>query len=1501
MIPTNKTLEHGSEGRTSGDSVTNLDPQLSSRTRPDNSDSSKRQSTQDRLRDRQHRRLIVSVPVRSVLIAIASLIVALPAYAQIQTSIPPSSSTVDARGVDIVSGDYTFETTEVVVGPTGAGGLVHGRRYAGDKSTYGWRDTLAGTVEIQRDSSSNETGAIVSVGGSSVVFDFAGGVYTPKVDNGASLTLSANETEYTYTSRFGSKFRFDKSYSDNHFWRVDGAVIVEVIHPNDAKTTYHHTSATVNTETRYRIQSVSNSYGYQIHFEYANDNPATVAELDGDWMRRTKAIGINRAYTFCATDATSCSDSSYEWPYVTYSQPQSDTERVTNALNQNIDYVFDGGLRQIKRDSGSVAVEIQYSTSYGHVDSVSAGGLTHSYSDPIPLIIAEQEYAREIRVLTANGSALAGAGLTRVDYTLEPRGIDKIIRFDTPGDATGMYRSVTYERDQQGKVKVVRDHTGRATHYEYDSRGNITETRQKATGMSDIVTSAHYPGSCTPGTINTCNRPDWTEDARGYRTQYDYEPHGGLKSVTYPGESGGAPFGSGNTPQVRYAYGTRTARFRNSSDPSSLIDGPPTVVRTSVSLCNTGNSPCLGQARETVTTFEFEPTSLRNNILATSVTMASGDGLKSSTTTLGWDEYARQSWIDGPDTGAADRAHFAYDALGRRIFSSGPDPDGTGAGQPLKPRAVRTEYDADGFVTAVEQGTTASAANWGSFHVLGRVEQGYDTYRRPVKRRYIAGGVTHALIHTGFDAASRLECIAYRMDPSTFYTSNETACEQSAVGSPGDRISKRHYNNFGDLIRVESGYTSALSQDTQTFTHTSTGAIATVTDANGNLTQYVYDAFGRPWITRYPTDTGATQFSSSEEIVYDAYGRIASFEQRDEHVFEFSYDNLGRRLTVDALGTDPVLTFTYDNVGRVRSAERGGQTLTYDYDALGRLMSETGSHGSVVYHYDAAGRRSQIDYPGAGNFFVTYKYNAAGDLEFIREMGATSGVGVLAEFEYDDWGRRTKLTRGNGVVTTYDFDAAGQLETLVNDLSGIEDDQTLTFDYNTANQIIGRTNSNPTYEYAAPAAVFVDYDVNGLNQYASIDAVNRFFDDRGNLTDDGVSEYTYDQFNQLRSVVGVASFSYDPLGRLSEQTVGGSTTDYLYDGVDLIAEYDGGTVLKRYVHGPGIDEPLVEYEGSGTNDRTFLIADERGSIVAGTNSSGNRTYINRYDEYGKPQATNQGLFQYTGQVYLAAAEIYHYKARAYDPEHGQFLQADPIGYAAGMNLYAYVGGDPVNFRDPMGLDLNDNHSGPLNHLRQINRFGGQFVFDVFGPDVDAYQLHLDHVAANTAPDAGGYNSQMVQPTNPELSRQIEDRFAKGRNLEISLPEFIDGEYEYTILRITSDPSWVDTGEPYTLADVSKVAVIPFPPIAFFENWQPGVAIESVTLVTYQGQELYGNVSRIRRRGHPASGEILYSDNLGRLGFGKYGALRSIITGTQYSGLLFRLVDMQRPDGVILSD
>jgi RHS repeat-associated protein len=307
-----------------------------------------------------------------------------------------------------------------------------------------------------------------------------------------------------------------------------------------------------------------------------------------------------------------------------------------------------------------------------------------------------------------------------------------------------------------------------------------------------------------------------------------------------------------------------------------------------------------------------------------------------------------------------------------------------------------------------------------------------------------------------------------------------------------------------------------------------------------------------------------------------------------------------------------------------------------------------------------------------------------------RENGATSGVGVLATLGYDGLGRRTSLTRGNGLVTSYGYDGVSRLASLAHDFVNPGGDVSTTFTRNPAGQIATRTLSNTAYSFPASAVSLTDAH-NGLNQITATGGTNVTHDARGNVSVIGTAGYQYTSENQLRAGPGAAQLAYDVMGRLYFAGISAPWTYLGYEGERQIAEYDSwGGVLRRYVHGPGTDEPLVWYEGAGTSDRRWLHADERGSIVAVSAGSGGSEAIIRYDEYGRPHGpagagTMPTRFGYTGQAWLPEIGMWYYKARIFNSALGRFMQSDPSGYADGPNIYGYVRGDPINLKDPSGL------------------------------------------------------------------------------------------------------------------------------------------------------------------------------------------------------------------------
>jgi RHS repeat-associated protein len=163
-----------------------------------------------------------------------------------------------------------------------------------------------------------------------------------------------------------------------------------------------------------------------------------------------------------------------------------------------------------------------------------------------------------------------------------------------------------------------------------------------------------------------------------------------------------------------------------------------------------------------------------------------------------------------------------------------------------------------------------------------------------------------------------------------------------------------------------------------------------------------------------------------------------------------------------------------------------------------------------------------------------------------------------------------------------------------------------------------------------------------------------------------------------------ANFKYDAFGRRIEKTVNGKAIQYLYDGIDIVQEIEGGTVLANYLRTLSIDEPLARITPGASR---FYQADALGSIIAviGENGEGKTTYT--YDPFGNVTMSgelNDNPFQYTGRENDGTG-LYYYRARYYSPELQKFISEDPIRFRGGSNFYTYVRNNPINFVDPLGL------------------------------------------------------------------------------------------------------------------------------------------------------------------------------------------------------------------------
>ncbi len=550
--------------------------------------------------------------------------------------------------------------------------------------------------------------------------------------------------------------------------------------------------------------------------------------------------------------------------------------------------------------------------------------------------------------------------------------------------------------------------------------------------------------------------------------------------------------------------------------------------------------------------------------------------------------------------------------------------------------------------------------------------------------------------------------------------------------------------------------------------------LTSITDARLKTTSFEVDAFGRVRKVTYPG-------GRFEEFTYGGAGRLKTRKDRKSVTTTYTYDGLGRLKTKTYDNGAPGVTFTYDegpvdHKGRLTTAANVSDMLTWEYNLAGQVLNERSAFNTtttgVIYDYYLDGSRKTVT---LNNGVVGYDYFDDGQLHHVTWRPDADPDTYSFTFDPDAAHRRRSLAYPNGAVTTYTPDLLSRLAN-VKTMVGSNPITEWAYTYNAmGNRTLKRDQEGTGVEYGDdvldrltwvatpcedefcnPATLETyDYDAVGNRLSSTWPPVSRTYSDRNELLSVGGvggTSFTYDLNGNLETKVegsdswtyvwsvenelmrvcknvspctdtsATARFKYDALGR-RVQKVAGVTRNFTYDGEDVLRERIPQVKNYRYVHGPGIDEPLAVQDMSlqGDTGLSYYHADALGSIVSMTSPAGAITSTRSYSAFGWQNSTVPG-YAFTGREWDPETSLYYYRARYYDPTIGRFLSEDPIRWAGGMNLYAYVGDDPLNRFDPIGLQAAMSLSqrvarGQLSlHLRPPDYMSlmCQYVFGQFG-------------------------------------------------------------------------------------------------------------------------------------------------------------------------------------------
>ncbi len=850
-------------------------------------------------------------------------------------------------------------------------------------------------------------------------------------------------------------------------------------------------------------------------------------------------------------------------------------------------------------------------------------------------------------------------------------------------DATGATYSYVWQDDL---LVSATDPLGRVTRYEYDALGRRVRTIDPVGGVTEL-------------TYDSRNQVTQLKDPLGRVTTYTYTVDGRLEQQRDP---------LGNSTRFEYdALGNRTAvvdalghRFVSQFDAlgriTSTID--PLGGVTQFEYDSVGNQYRVIDALGNATEFRYDSLNRLTAIVDTLGSVTSRDfdangniarvvDAKGNASRFDYD--ARDRLVRATDPAGFTRQQ-AWDAVGNRVSFTNELGETTFFQYDLGNRGI-------GTVSPTGATTTRTV----------------DAFGNTVQFRDELGNVTSY----AFNGLNQVAVIASSDGLATRY-GYDAAGNRTLVVDPLGNITQYEYDALNRLVRETNPLGDAMQ-----FSFDAVGNLVAQTDRNRREIRYQYDAARQLKQELWLDTDNASAIVHSIGISRDALGNILRLTEPGGEL-RFEYDAIGRVVQQDtplaATAGRLVQQFEYDPVSLpTRIIDSLGGTLSRSYDNRNLLSSTT------------------LVAPSLNAMQATFLHDARGATTSIARFsgGDLSTPAITTVKENDRLGRLQSITHTDRNQATldrisYEYDDLFRVTSETDSLNSSSNQ------YDTRSQLIARENTvrvDEAFEYDAGGNRVGSEYTNGANNLLLSDA--RFdydYDRQGNLTlkteraSGLVTSYEYDHRQRLTSVEirdaqgalqNSTNFGYDPLNRRISVTGGSQDFYTAYAGETVWADYDAdGNLLTQYLPGENIDE-LLGRNRPGSDGVSWYLADRLGSTRALVDQDGRVLSRIAYDSFGNILSESDPAvgdrFTFTGRELNREIGLLYYRARYYDPLVGDFISEDPLGFEGGdTNLRRYVGNNPVNAVDPLGLQAIADSGALFNFVSVYGSFALTWGADV---------------------------------------------------------------------------------------------------------------------------------------------------------------------------------------------